>query len=83
MVDLTDNERRDVWRILMQRGDVPGTILKTDFRAAVDAMDNFLDDNAATINSALPLPYRTAATNPQKAALLAAVALKRYGGRDL
>ena len=55
-----------------------GAVTKADIRAAVNALDDFLNTNAATINSAIPLPARTALTVPQKALLLQYVIQKRY-----
>lgn len=82
MANLSDADRITVWRKLMAQAECPGSVLKADFRAAVNDLDAFLETNAATINNALPQPYRGAASTEQKAALLAAVALKRWG-RDL
>lgn len=53
-------------------------LLKTDLRAAVDAADAWVDANAASYNSALPLTARGALTVRQKALLLAYVILRRY-----
>jgi hypothetical protein len=82
MANLSDADRITVWRALMERAECPGTVLKTEFRAAVNDLDAYLESTAAALNSALPQPYRGAATQAQKAALLAAVALKKWG-RDL
>lgn len=88
MAVLTENERVAIWRLLMSQAHCPGSITKTQFRAAVDAADDWLEANSTTssgvgFNPALPQPYRGAASAGQKAALLAAVALKKHGGRDL
>ena len=53
-------------------------LAKADLRAAVDAVDDFLDANAATINAAIPQPARGALTTKQKALLLMYVVAKRY-----
>lgn len=55
------------------------TLTKPDLAAAVSAADTWADTNAASYNSALPLPFRTTATSQQKAILLALVAMKRTG----
>ena len=57
----------------------PYNISKTDARAAIVAAEQWLSDNAAAFNSALPQPYRGAATQAQKAALVASVATRRAG----
>lgn len=55
-----------------------GSLTKADLLAAVNAIDAFLDANAATINSAFPLPARTVLTSAQKARLLSFVIQYRY-----
>lgn len=52
---------------------------KHDLRAAVDAIDNYLEANASTINQALPATFRNNATMEQKALLLALVTMVRFG----
>jgi len=44
----------------------------------VDALDDFMDQNATALNNALPVTARTNLTTPQKAAVLSAVIAKRY-----
>lgn len=81
MAVLSDNNRADVWAEFMRLGDQTGAIgavVKADIRAAVDALDTFLNTNAAAINSAIPQPARGALTTPQKALLLQLVIQKRY-----
>lgn len=56
---------------------------KPDLIAAVAALDTFMDTNASSINSALPLPFRTSATTAQKALLLALIVMRRYGANPL
>lgn len=53
-------------------------VVKADVQAAVDALDNFLNTNAAAINNAIPLPARSALTTAQKARLLMYVIKRRY-----
>jgi hypothetical protein len=77
MAVLSNTVRRRIWRAIM-RGFIfswPG--LKEDLYAAVAAADDWVDSNAASYNSALPQPFRSTATNAQKAILLAALALTR------
>lgn len=47
--------------------------------AAIVAIDAFLDTNATAINNAFPVAFRTAASTPQKAYLVAWCCLKRAG----
>lgn len=53
-------------------------ITKTDLRAAVNALDDFLVTNAATINAAIPQPARASLTTAQKARLLRWVVYYRF-----
>lgn len=53
-------------------------VAKTIVRNAVDAADQWVEDNSASFNTALPAGYRTVATAAQKADLLAQVLRKRY-----
>jgi hypothetical protein len=53
-------------------------LLKTDLRAAVNAIDAFLNTNAAALNTAIPQPARSALTTAQKARLLMFVIQRRY-----
>ena len=55
------------------------TLHAGQIRAAVDAADQWCDDNAGSFNTALPTPFKTTATLAQKSILLAYVALKRGG----
>jgi hypothetical protein len=52
---------------------------KADLRAAVDATDTWIDNNAASYNSALPAAFRTTATATQKTLLFCYVAMRRHG----
>lgn len=56
------------------------TLLRADIRAAVDAADQWAEDNAASYNTALPTNFKTGATATMKARLLAHVVTKRFGG---
>jgi hypothetical protein len=81
MAVLDEASRVQVWAELMRKyssdGDSIG-INKADLRAAVDALDTFMNDNAATINNALPEPAKGVLTVQQKALMLSYVVLKRY-----
>jgi hypothetical protein len=51
---------------------------KANLRAALDAIDNFFDANAANINAAIPQPARAELTTAQKARLTMFVIRQRY-----
>lgn len=53
-------------------------ITKTDLRSAIDAIDAWIDSNAASLNSAIPQPARSGLTASQKARLLVHVVRKRF-----
>jgi len=82
MAVLNETERRRAWSEHMYDGAISngslGSLLKTDLRAAIDAMDDFLDTNASAINNAIPQPARGALSNKQKALLLMYVVARRY-----
>ena len=81
MAVLTDPNRVELWSEYMRecsREEDSLALTKADLRAAVNALDDYMNDNAAAINSTIPQPARSALTTAQKARLLARVVLKRY-----
>ena len=81
MATLPDGDRAAAWANLMRRWSANGEtigVTKDDLRAAVNALDDYLDTNAAAINSALPIAARTNLTVAQKALLLQYVVARRY-----
>lgn len=81
MAVLADGDRAALWAEFMQlasnnRDALPLT--KADLRAAVNGLDDFLNTNAAAINSAIPQPARAALSTAQKALLLQYVVARRY-----
>lgn len=77
MAVLGDSERFEVWAQVMRELPMPG-VTKPELRAAINALDTWLNDNAAAANAALPQPARGALTVEQKAALLSYVIARRY-----
>lgn len=57
----------------------PWAVNKTDLRAAVDAVDDWVDANQTSFNTAIPQPARNALTAAQKSALLVYVVMRRQG----
>lgn len=51
---------------------------KAQFLAVVNAVDDWIDANAAAFNAAIPQPQRGLLTAKQKALILAAVVKRRY-----
>ena len=81
MAVLSDADRVVVFRRIMERlshSRVPISITKADLRAAVNAVDDWINTNAAAYNTAIPQPARGALTASQKAELLSAVALRKF-----
>lgn len=81
MASLPDQDRFETWAEFMaelsaSRESV--AITKTDLRSAIDAIDAWVDANAASFNSAIPQPARGALTATQKAKLLLFVVRKRF-----
>jgi hypothetical protein len=56
----------------------PLSITKADLRAAVNAIDQWTEDNQASFNLAIPQPARGALTIKQKVRLLYYVLRRRY-----
>ncbi len=63
-------EASNVWEVI--------SVSKADGQAAVDAIDQWVEDNKAGFNSAISLPARTALTAKQKVQLLFYVVRKRW-----
>lgn len=81
MAVLPDADRREVWARFMRELSArrePCSLTKVDLRAAVDAIDVWVDANAAAFNAAIPQPARSALTARQKAELLFYVVFRRY-----
>lgn len=79
MAVLPDLDRNRIWRWFMRRNPEPCAFTKADLRAAVDACDSWIDSNTTSFNTALPQPFRGAATTQQKTLLLCYVAMRRAG----
>lgn len=81
MAVLSETDRQRAWRGFMryvsaQLMSIP-SCTKADYRAAVDATDTYIDSIQSAYNTALPQPFRGAATTAQKTLLFCFVALMR------
>lgn len=81
MAVLIDNDRITMMQKFAQ--DMSGTrtavsIVKADLRAAVNAIDDWVEANASAFNTAIPQPARGALTTQQKAKLLWYVVQRRF-----
>lgn len=82
MATMTTGQRAACASALMndfsQRRSVLAPLTKADLRAAVDAADQWVSDNAAAFNAALPVAARGALTAAQKSHLLTAAIQARF-----
>ena len=82
MAILGNADRVGVWAEFMDdlsaRRGTCGTLAKADLRAAVNAIDDWVDTNAVLFNATIPLPARTQLTVRQKAELLLLVIRRRF-----
>lgn len=82
MAVMSDQERFQTFAESMRDyrlGELPNMV-KADLRAAIDAVDDWINANSASYNSALPVTARTNMTPTQKALLLMFVVSRRYSG---
>lgn len=78
---LTPPERRALYKDFMEDASSrwePLGLLKGELKAAVDAVDDWVEANQAAFNQAIPQPARDALSNRQKVRLLLYVVKKRY-----
>lgn len=78
MAVLANSDRVEAWALYMREQLGAVAVTKQDLRAAVDALDDFMDTNAGAINAAIPQPARGGLTTSQKALLLMYVVKQRY-----
>lgn len=77
---LVDGDRQLVTAEVMRRvKSAFGGLTKPQLKAAVDATDQWIDDNAAAFNTALPAAARAALSTNEKTLLFCYVSLKRAG----
>lgn len=82
MAALSNADRRAEWADFMREESAAGnamSLTKADLRAALDALDDWVDSQALIINVAIPQPARGSLTVRQKAKLLSMVLQRRYG----
>lgn len=85
MAVMTSQDRVAVWASFMRQEQMNATLqvgvnglTKVQLQAAVDAADQWVSDNAASFNSALPVAARSALTASQKSALLMYILIRRF-----
>ncbi len=81
MAVLTDPDRKalqQAWCAELSRRRTPFNLSRADLRAAVNAIDDWVDANSTAFNQAIPQPARAALTAQQKAELLMFVVQRRF-----
>ena len=81
MAVLTDQDRREIWAEFQNDSSRIWEILglsKAELRLAVDATDQWIEDNQVSFNNGLPITAKAALTGKQKVRLFLAVARKRF-----
>lgn len=81
MAVLDETQRFAAWAKYMRSNGLVGThgpISKQQIRAALDAVDDWVNANQASFQAALPSPANAVLTKQQKAALLVYVVEKRF-----
>ena len=80
MAVMSSADRAECWAEFMHTQDAGEVFacLKGEGRALIDALDQYLSDNAAAINTAIPQPARGAFTAPMKARAMILVVRYRY-----
>lgn len=77
---MSASDRFRCWaQLIRAEASLPQGISKADIAAAVDAADQWAEDNQAAFNAALPAAFRTAASTTQKTVLLMYVLMRRAG----
>jgi hypothetical protein len=79
-VALLDETARHRVSAAFQRDNTEASpFAKSQLRAAVDAADQWVEDNQTSFNQALPVAFRTSASTAQKVMLLGYVLWRRIG----
>ena len=81
MAELSEGDRVICWEKWMRdnKDAITGALTRAELRAAVDAVDTWLNDNASALNTAIPQPARGVLTTAQKARLTTIVIERRWG----
>lgn len=79
MAVLPETDRARTWSQWMRDQAGALNVTKPQVRAAIDATDQWIEDNQAAYNAALPAAARTGLTLTQKTMLFCYVAMRRAG----
>lgn len=78
MAVLSEGSRVAIWSKFMRENLDDIDITKQDLRAAFDAADTFIDNNAGAYNASIPQPARSALSAGQKALIFMLAANERF-----
>lgn len=81
MAVLSDNDRFEIVKRFgsdLSASRTAFNLSRADLRAAINAIDDWVDANAAAFNTAIPQPARGTLTAKQKAQLLFFVVNRRF-----
>ena len=83
MALLTDQDRKDLWGKFMSivsgiPEEIKHGMTKHELREAVNTTDQWIEDNQAAFNQALPEPARSVLTGKQKVRLFMMIATQKY-----
>lgn len=78
---LSPAERDEVWKAVMSEGFHPDAALKAELRAAVDAVDTWIDDNATSLRASLSARLRALMSAQHLLYLFGYIVKKRLGER--
>lgn len=78
MAILNSDDRFSIWADFMSRINGPTNLAKDEMRAAVDAVDSWLDAADETIINALPEPAKSGLTTAQRRQLFMLVLTQRH-----
>jgi len=73
-----DNLSQDYMRTTSRLHSDLGICLKADIRAAIDALDSYIDGEASSIDASLPATFRNEAGDSEKSLLLQMLTATRY-----
>ena len=79
MAVLSATDRQRVKNYIMRNVSSDLGVTKPDLQAAIDATDQWIEDNQSTFNSAIPVAARTAMNTNQKTLMFCFVAMRRAG----
>ena len=85
MAIMNDASRIEVWAEMMRDHGLSishpvasGKLIKPEHRAVIDALDQWLSDNALAANNAIPQPQRGLLSTEEKAIYLMRIIAQRY-----